>query len=170
MEDLEIRKARPSDAAGIVAVLEAIVAERVHSAIDPVWPVEQQARYLEALTEREAIYVAVERGGKVVGLQSLDLWSTLLPAMAHVGQVGTFLSSEWRGKGVGRRLWTATTAFAKGAGYRKLLIQVRASNEAARSFYQGLGFRECGRLTRQVVIDGKEDDEVLLEYFFASAC
>ena len=30
---------------------------------------------------------------------------------------------------------------------------------------RGIGFRECGRLTRQVVIDGKEDDEVLMELF-----
>ena len=28
-----------------------------------------------------------------------------------------------------------------------------------------LGFRACGRLTRQVIIDGIEDDEVLMEYF-----
>ena len=31
--------------------------------------------------------------------------------------------------------------------------------------YRKLGFRDCGLLTRQVVIDGVEDDEVLLELF-----
>lgn len=85
--------------------------------------------------------------------------------MAHVGQVGTFLLPAWRGLGVGRQLWSATEAFARGAGYRKLAIQVRASNTVAQAFYRRLGFQECGRLTRQVIIDGIEDDEVLMEYF-----
>ena len=88
--------------------------------------------------------------------------------MAHVGQVGTFLLPEWRGQGVGRKLWRATEAFARQAGYRKLVIQVRASNRAAQAFYQSLGFQQCGRLTRQVIIDGVEDDEVLMEYFFSN--
>ena len=83
--------------------------------------------------------------------------------MAHVGQIGTFMLPAWRGRGVGRLLWAATLAFARAAGYRKLVIQVRASNSAAQTFYRGLGFQDCGRLSRQVVIDGVEDDEVLME-------
>ena len=33
----------------------------------------------------------------------------------------------------------------------------------------GLGFQDCGRLSRQVVIDGIEDDEVLMELFIEAA-
>jgi ribosomal protein S18 acetylase RimI-like enzyme len=97
--------------------------------------------------------------------QSLDLWSPLLNSMAHVGQVGTFVLPEWRGRGVGRQLWSATEPFARDAGYRKLVIQVRVPNTAAQAFYRRLGFQECGRLARQVRIDGVEDDEVLMEFF-----
>jgi ribosomal protein S18 acetylase RimI-like enzyme len=80
--------------------------------------------------------------------------------MAHVGQLGTFVLPEWRGKGVGRQLWCATESFARRAGYRKLAIQVRASNTAAQAFYRRLGFHECGRLTRQVMIDRVEEDGI----------
>ena len=111
------------------------------------------------------LHVAVDGAQGIVGLQSLDLWSPLLTSMAHVGQVGTFLLPEWRGRGVGRRLWSATEAFARQAGYLKLAIQVRASNSAAQAFYGRQGFRVCGRLTRQVIIDGFEDDEILMEFF-----
>ena len=152
----------PPDAAGIVNVLEAVTAERIHSAIDQVWTVEQETRYLESLTPREVFHVAVDAAAGIVGFQSLDLWSSLLSSMAHVGQVGTFLLPGWRGLGVGRQLWSATEAFAHQAGYRKLAIQVRASNTVAQAFYRRLGFHECGRLTRQVIIDGIEDDEVLM--------
>ena len=165
MNTLQIRRASPLDAGGIVAVLEAVAAERIRSAIDKVWPVEQEARYLESLSSRETFHVSINESGCIVGFQSLDLWSTLLPSMAHVGQVGTFVLPEWRGQGIGRQLWSATEAFAREARYSKLAIQVRASNGSAQKFYHALGFTKCGLLTRQVIIDGVEDDEVLMEFF-----
>ena len=63
------------------------------------------------------------------------------------------------------QLWNVTLPFARAAGYRKLVIQVRGSNTTAQAFYRRLGFAGCGRLTRQVLIDGTEDDEVLMELF-----
>ncbi len=155
----------PADAEGIVAVLTVIAAERIHSAIDRVWSVEQERRYLESMSPREAIHVAVDARQAIVGLQSLDLWSPLLTSMSHVGQVGTFLLPEWRGRGVGRQLWNVTVSFTRDAGYRKLVIQVRGSNTAAQAFYRRLGFQDCGRLSRQVIVDEREDDEVLMELF-----
>ena len=166
---LHVRKGVPPDAAGIVRVLEAVAAERIHSAIDQVWTVEHETHYLESLSPREVFHVAVDAAAGIVGFQSLDLWSSRLSSMAHVGQVGTFLLPGWRGLGVGRQLWSATEAFAREAGYRKLAIQVRASNTVAQAFYRRLGFGECGRLTGQVIIDGIEDDEVLMEYFVRPA-
>lgn len=161
----EIRRASPTDAAGIAAVIERIAAERVHSAIDRAWTVEEERQYLQSLSPREAVHVAVDPERRIVGLQSLDLWSPHLRSMAHAGQIGTFLLPEWRGRGVGRRLWTATESFARNQGYGKLVIQVRASNAAAQAFYRSLGFQQCGRLARQVIIDGVEDDEIIMELF-----
>jgi L-amino acid N-acyltransferase YncA len=161
---LSIRRAVPDDAAAIVAILAIVAAERVHSAIDRAWTAEQERSYLESLSPREVIHVAVNERSEIVGLQILDRWSSL-ESMAHVGQVGTFLLPAQRGRGVGHQLWTATASFAREAGYRKLVIQVRGTNTRAQAFYLGIGFRECGRLTRQVVIDGKKDDEVLMELF-----
>jgi len=156
MSTLQVRRACPSDAAGIVNVLSTVAAERIYSAIEVAWSVEQETRYLESLSSREAVH----------GLQSLDLWSGMLPSMAQVGQLGTFVLPEWRGRGAGRLLWGSTEPFARAAGYRKLVIQVRASNLSAQAFYRTtLGFRECGRLSRQVVIDGIEDDEILMARF-----
>jgi len=160
-----IRRATPEDAAGIVAVLDVVVAERIHSAIDRVWTVGEERRYLEALSPQEAIHVAVDDALGIVGLQILDRWSPILNSMAHVGHIGTFLLAEWRGRGIARQLWNATSAFARDAHYRKLVIYVRGSNTHAQAFYSHLGFQNCGRLARQVMIDGVEDDEVLMELF-----
>jgi ribosomal protein S18 acetylase RimI-like enzyme len=155
----------PEDAAGIVAVFAVITAERVHSAIESAWTIEQERHYLEQLSPRGAIHIALDDFGAIVGLQIIDLWSSTLPSMAHVGQIGTFVLPAWRSRGVGRQLWNVTLPFARRAGYRKLVIQVRASNTKAQEFYRHLGFADCGRLTRQVLIDGVEDDELLMELF-----
>ena len=162
---VRIRRASADDAEGIASVLHVVVSERIHSAIDRAWTAEEQRTYLASLSNREAFHVACERSGTIVGYQSLDRYSTILPSMAHVGQLGTFLLPQWRGRRVGRALFTASRQFAESAGYRKLVIQVRASNLAAQHFYKQLGFVECGRLRSQVVLDGATDDEVVMEFF-----
>src|SRR4030095_13576450 len=124
--ELRIRRAVPADAAGIVAVLAVVIDERIHSAIDRVWSVEQERRYLEALSAREVMHVALDHADHVVGLQILDRWSAVLESMAHVGQVGTFLLPAWRGQGIGRELWKATAAFAREAPSQKLVVAVQA--------------------------------------------
>ena len=99
---MTIRRALAADAGRIAAVLDVIAAERIHSAIDQPWSAEEERRYVESLSPREAIHVAVDNVHGIVGLQTLDLWSPTLTSMAHVGQVGTFLLPEWR-----RRDWAA---------------------------------------------------------------
>ena len=146
-------------------MLDAVARERVHSAIERAWTAEEQECYLASLSEREAFHVAVSASGEIVGYQSLDRYSTGLPSMAHVGTLGTFLLPDWRQRGAGRALFEATKHFALAHGYRKLVIQVRGTNVAAQRFYGGLGFVECGRLRRQVILDGAEDDEIVMELF-----
>jgi len=162
---VHVRRASVEDGEGIAKVLQAVVSERVHSAIDRAWTAEEQQRYLSSLSSREAFYVAISENGDVVGYQSLDLYSTVLGSMSHVAQLGTFLAPGWRRRGVGLALFEETSRFAASAGFRKIVIQVRASNASAQAFYKKLGFVECGRLRRQVVIDGREDDEVVMEIF-----
>ena len=166
---IRIRRAVPDDSAGVVAVISVIALERIHSAIDRAWTVDEERRYLESLSPREVVHVAVDDAQGIVGLQILDRWSSLLGSMSHVGQVGTFVLPNWRGRGVGRHLWQSTEIFARDARYRKLVIQVRGSNTDAQAFYRRLGFHTCGRLVRQVMIDGVEDDEVLMELFVRRA-
>jgi ribosomal protein S18 acetylase RimI-like enzyme len=163
--DFHVRRGTTHDAAGISHVLQTIARERVYSAIERAWTPDEQRSYLVSLSDREAFYVAFAPSGDLIGYQVMDLYSPLLTSMAHVAQLGTYLLPAWRGRGVGRALFGETTQFARSAGYRKIVIQVRASNLTAQAFYRSLGFVECGRLKDQVIIDNHMDDEILLEYF-----
>ena len=165
MQSFDIRRANEDDAAGIMTVLEKVASERIYSAIDQPWTVEQERKYLRSLSSREATQVAVIASGQIIGFQNLDLWASSVNSMRHVGQLGTFLLPEWRRQSVGKALFQVTQAFARNSAYSKFVIQVRASNLSAQVFYKGLGFYECGRMTRQVRIDGIEDDEIIMEYF-----
>ena len=163
---IRIRRATGNDSVQIVAIWQKIAAERIHSAIDVPWTVEDERKYIDSLSPREVVHLATTEAGEIVGFQSLDLWEPTITSMKHVAQIGTFLLPEWRRHGVGKVLFATTQEFAKNAGYDKAVIQVRASNHAAQSFYRQLGFRACGRLKRQVRIDGEEDDEIFMELFF----
>jgi ribosomal protein S18 acetylase RimI-like enzyme len=163
-EAFVIRRATEADSEGVLSVLEIVAAERIFSAIDRPWSIEQERTYLRSLSPREATHVAVTDSGEIIGFQNLDLWAPLVNSMRHVGQVGTFLLPAWRRRGVGNALFRATQEFARSAGYSKFVIQVRASNTSAQAFYTSLGFGECGRFARQVRIDDMEDDEVMMEY------
>lgn len=160
-----VRRATQADSQGILAVLQTIASEGVYSAIDEPWTVERERSYLESLSPREVVHVAITDSGQIIGFQTLDLWAPTIRSMAHVCQLGTFLLPEWRGHGVGKVLFQTTLKFARDAGYSKIVIQVRASNSSGQAFYRRLGFEECGRLRRQVRIDGQEDDEILMELF-----
>jgi RimJ/RimL family protein N-acetyltransferase len=162
---VRIRRAIPDDSEGISEILRSVAAERIYSAIDQPWTAEQQRAYLESRPPREIIHVAVSETGQIVGFQSLALWAPTINSMKHVAELGTFLLAEWRAQGVGTALFRATETFARNSDYTKMVIQVRASNSSAQAFYARLGFRECGRLTRQVQIDGQEDDQVIMELF-----
>jgi L-amino acid N-acyltransferase YncA len=162
---LTVRRATPADAAGIVSIWTAIVSEKVYSAVDRPFTVEGECAYLESLSAEEAVFVAENEDGELVGFQTLDRWTKLFHSMDHVGQLGTFVLGEWRGRGVGRQLAAQTLAFARSAGYEKMVVFVRARNTGAQRFYAASGFSACGRLVRQVRIGGEYDDEIVMEMF-----
>ena len=166
---LTIRRATEDDAHGIRDVWLDVTRHAIYSAVDQPWSEDEERAYLRALSPRETVHVAVDPSGELVGFQSLDLWSPILRTMSHVGQLGTFVLASHRRQGIGQQLFTATRRFAISAGYEKLVIYVRASNEAAQRFYASFGFAVIGRLGRQVLIDGQYDDEILMELFLRQA-
>lgn len=148
-----------------MGLLTQIARERIHTSIDQPWPPEAQRQYILAQSPRECIHIAESPTGELFGYQVLALCASSIASMSHVGQLGTFLHPNARRHGIGRALYAATLAFARVHAYGKFVIQVRASNTAAQAFYQSLGFQPCGRYARHVIIDGIEDDEILMEAF-----
>lgn len=58
---------------------------------------------------------------------------------------------DCRGKGMGRALMNAMISHLKEQSITALFLEVRPSNTAARSLYEGLGFAEVGRRKKYYV-------------------
>jgi len=54
------------------------------------------------------------------------------------------VSPEWRGRGIGGRLLEFAVEKARERGTRRIYLEVRMSNEVARSLYEARGFQQIG--------------------------
>jgi L-amino acid N-acyltransferase YncA len=80
-----------------------------------------------------------------------------------VAVIGTYVDLKERQRGIGTRLFEATLEAARRKGYEKIFTFVRSDNVASLIFYLKLGFRIIGTVQRQVKLEGKYIDEVLIE-------
>lgn len=159
---IRIRRAAVEDAAAIATVLNGVIAEGNLTAFDQPFSVEQERQFMTALGVHSALHVADEEG-TILGVQSIDRLSHWASSMDHVATMGTWLTPDARGRGIGRMLFTASVSFARANGYTKIVIQVLASNSRALGFYRKLGFTDIGVARRHVRLARALHDEIYLE-------
>ena len=162
--ELSVRDVEPSDAAGLVRVLNPIIQARCYTVLDAPVSVETEFDYIIDFQDRGIWKVAVrEPDGSIVGFQVLEPYATYTRAFDHVGILGTYVDLELRRQGSARRLFAATLDAARGKGYEKIFTFVRTDNPAALQTYLGQGFVVVGNAKRQAKIDGQYIDEILIE-------
>jgi len=157
-----IRRATPGDAPHVAAVLNGVIAEGALTLFETPFSVDDERAFISSLGPRSALHVA-EVNGVIAGVQSIDLFSSVAPSIAHVATMGTWIRSDARGMGIGRQLAEQSFAFAASHDYTKIVVQVLAENERALRFYRNLGFGDIGVARKHVRIGGKFHDEVYME-------
>src|SRR5579872_1974705 len=99
------------------------------------WPADD---FLLASQKNFSLRVAEEKG-TVCGL-------VVFRIMADESEILILaVDSSQRRRGTGSRLIEDVIAASKAAGVRKIFLEVRDSNGAARDFYARMGFTEAGR-------------------------
>lgn len=167
-----IRQATVRDAQSLVNVINPVIQEGGLTALYPTLTVQEEERFIQGLGPRSAIFVAeVEdgAGSKIVGLQTIEPIAAYTRAMDHVAEIGTFVQRDHRRQGVGQLLFDRTLSFARQKGYEKMMLSVRAGNASAIEFYREMGFVIRLVLERQIKIEDKYDDQVLMEQFIAAS-
>lgn len=69
--------------------------------------------------------------------------------------------ADSRGRGVGRALLDAVLSGAGARGARKMYLEVRRSNTAARTLYKSAGFAVCGE--RRNYYEAPREDAILMD-------
>jgi putative acetyltransferase len=73
-----------------------------------------------------------------------------------------FVTSAWRGRGVGTALMDGAMRWARDAGVERVDLSVYPHNQAAIALYRVFGFVEEGRLIRHAKKSYGYEDEILM--------
>lgn len=122
----------------------------------PQWP---RSAYLAALDpkaspRRIALVAAANNSGQVIGFAI----ASVLAPQAELESIAV-VASEHR-QGIGGMLMAALVEELRAAAVSEIMLEVRASNQRAISFYQVQGWQETGRRTRYYA--HPQEDAVLM--------
>jgi phosphinothricin acetyltransferase len=95
-------------------------------------------------------------------------WAALSPVSARrcyagVAEHSVYVSSDFRGLGIGRRLMQALIAESEQAGLWMLQSSIFAENAASLELHRQVGFREVGRRERIAQRHGVWHDTIIME-------
>ncbi len=159
-----VRRATPDDAEAWIANFNAIGAEGVYLMTERFTRTvdEVRSQFVEASSPTTLWLVGVVEGQTVAGA---NFARGSVAKNAHTASLGVAVRKEFRHEGLGRALMEEGIDWARGVGVRKLKLGVFATNAPAIALYRQLGFREEGRLRREVILDGTAVDELLMALF-----
>jgi ribosomal-protein-alanine N-acetyltransferase len=126
--------ARLEDASHIAAMSSRLI----EAGLAPSWPAERVARHIR---HAESVVLAARTGGRVIGFAVMQFGDT----SAHLNLLAVEISHQRRGLGRTLVRWLEESAVV--AGTFVIELELRATNERGRAFYETLGYRETGRVT-----------------------
>jgi L-amino acid N-acyltransferase len=142
--EVTIRRAELSDVMAITDIYnEAILTTTATFDTQPK-DVAERAEWLNSRDERHPVLVALV-GDKVVGWSALNRWSER-PAYDDTAETSFYVSSVFRGHGIGRKLKMATIEEARQLGFHSLIARVADGSEESLHLNQSTGFVHVGTL------------------------
>lgn len=157
---IKLRPSNPDDAEGVSACVTAVARERRYLASICGFTPEETRSYLTSLVTSGGIQILALAEGAVIGWCDVNFHP--FEGMRHVGQLGMGLLPAYRGQGLGRRLLQETLQRVFANGLRRVELDVFASNGPAVRLYEQEGFVIEGRKRRARILDGVEDDILVM--------
>jgi ribosomal-protein-alanine N-acetyltransferase len=108
-----------------------------------------EERVERCLRNRDCVVLAARDRRRVVGFAIMEFYAI----HAHLNLFA--VQPGYQRQGVGRQLLEWLEASARTAGIFKVNLELRATNDRARVFYEKLGYRVVGR--KAAYYDGRED-------------
>lgn len=158
---LDTRLATPADAAGIAAIYNEGIADRVATfETEPRTP-EQIAAQLADKGDRFPTVVA-ERDGQLVAWAAAGPYRSR-PAYAGVAEHSVYVARSARGTGAGRAALEALCRAYAERGFWKIVSRIFPENTASLGLHERCGFRVVGVYRRHGKLEGEWRDCVIVE-------
>ena len=166
---IEIRPARPEDAAAILELSKVFGSESDNLSYGSAglpFTVEQEEAFLASCknSERQCFYVALA-DNELVGTCNFSALSS--PRMAHRGSIGICVRKSHWGKGVAPKMMETLLTFAQErAKVDIVFLEVRSDNLRAIKLYEKFGFEKTGVYPGFMKINGEFIDFDLMHLRF----
>lgn len=156
-----IREAKADD----LGAIREIYNQGIHDRIATLETDEKDYLYMkewfEKHTGRYQVIVA-EMVGKIVGWASLNQYNNRC-AYDGVADISVYISRDFRGKGVGKKLLAELESIANENSFHKMVLFTFPFNQLGQGLYKKMGFREVGIFQNQGILDGKFVDVMAME-------
>jgi RimJ/RimL family protein N-acetyltransferase len=169
---ITLRPSTPDDATAVSACVDAVARERRYLGNVCGFPADETCSFLASLAEQGGVQIIALAESVIIGWCDV----TVMPfeGMRHVGRLGMGLLPAYRGQGLGRRLLREVLSRVFAGGLLRIELEVFASNLAAIRLYEREGLVTEGRERCARILDGVEDDIVVMglrrqEWAFAAS-
>ena len=165
---LQIRRARPDDAAELAALAHRVWAETYFAGN----PGEEGSQYMAAefneramrslIDDPDVILLTAEAGGQIIGLAHL-VANRPEPGVRGANPIELlrlYVDTSWHGRGAGASLLRSCVTHATERGHGSIWLSVWVHNARARAFYRKWDFEDVGML-HFVLGDEKHENRVL---------
>lgn len=153
---------KEDDLPEVVEALNSVIREgRYLFMNNEITDMEEERRWFEHGTKAGMRYLVARVDGKVVGGASIHPQTD---KRAHVAEFGISIREGYRNMGIGSALIAELIKIAKQREFEILQLSVYATNKRALHVYKKCGFKESGRLARDIrFFDGTYSDTVLMQ-------
>ncbi len=156
-EELMVRNANKEDAKKLIEYIKKVSTESDFLTFGEGEfdiTLEKEEEFIEdCLKSNNKLCIIGEVNGKIVG--NLSFRSGVRPRIKHTGELGISVLKEYWGVGIGKILMQYLIDWAKNSGIiRKINLRVREDNHKGIKLYKKLGFKEEGRISRDICVNG----------------
>ncbi len=123
----------------------------------------EMSLWIEGIRKHRIVTVLAECRGRLIGYGALTIGH--LPWTRHLGEVRILVSSDWRGRGLGKFLAKEIFAIAHDLGLRRIIARLTSTQVPARYVFQHVGFHIEAVLADCIIDnDGNAQDLLIMSY------
>ena len=156
-----IRSSEESDINSILEIYNQGIEDRIATLETELKDYSYMKKWFDSHNGRYKVIIA-EYEGHIVGWASLNQYNNRC-AYDGVADLSVYISRNYRGKGIGKKLLVGMDALAKENGFHKIVLFTFPFNQLGQGLYNKMGYREVGIFKNQGMIDGEFVDVMVME-------